>query len=87
MISAGVMMANVIWNMKNAVSGTVPERLAVPTPERNALPRPPIQALLAPPSPKASAYPATSQTTETMAATAKQCISTDSTLREWTSPP
>ena len=53
MISAGVMMAKVIWNMKNTLSGIVPCSVPKPTPAKKTLPRPPIQALALPPSPKA----------------------------------
>ena len=35
-ISAGVMIANVIWNAKNSGSGIVPEIESTPTPRRNA---------------------------------------------------
>ena len=44
-IRAGAMMAKVIWNIMNTVSGIVATRLSTPTPERNALPRPPMKEL------------------------------------------
>jgi hypothetical protein len=47
------MMAKVIWNMKNTVSGRDPDNAAVPTPPSNAFDNPPIQGLSAPPSPNA----------------------------------
>ncbi len=40
-ISAGVMMAKVIWKVMNTVSGIVPLRESTPTPLMNALARPP----------------------------------------------
>ena len=52
--SAGVMMANVSWNMKKTVSGMVPDNASRVTPARNALSRPPIHACEPPPSLNAS---------------------------------
>ena len=52
--SAGVMIAKVIWNIANTVSGTVPLTASRVTPARNALPRLPMKPCAAPPSPKAS---------------------------------
>ena len=49
-ISAGVMIAKVIWNMTNTVSGIVPDTESVPMPARKLLPRPPINACALPPS-------------------------------------
>ena len=49
-MSAGVMMANVIWKAKNSTSGRVPVRLSALTPVRKALDSPPHSA---PPGPKA----------------------------------
>ena len=40
---AGVIMANVIWNVMNTVSGMVPERLSRVTPDRKAILRPPAK--------------------------------------------
>jgi len=54
MTSAGVMMAKVIWNMKNRVSGMVPVSASRATPSMNALSKPPIKACAAPPSEKVS---------------------------------
>jgi hypothetical protein len=51
--SAGVMMANVIWNMANTVSGSLPLTAARSTPARPSLPKPPYQACSAPPWPNA----------------------------------
>ena len=45
MTSAGVMMAKVIWNMKNTVSGMVPVTASRVTPSRNALSRLPMKRL------------------------------------------
>ena len=42
MISAGVMMAKVIWKVKKTSSGMVPVRLSLPTPASRALLRPPM---------------------------------------------
>jgi hypothetical protein len=51
---AGVIMAKVIWNITNTVSGIVPERVSLPIPERKAALRSPTKA----PSPlKAKLYP------------------------------
>jgi hypothetical protein len=44
-ISAGVMMANVIWKVMKTVSGMVPVRLSTVTPLRNARPSPPTKLL------------------------------------------
>ena len=44
------MIANVIWNITNTVSGIVPDRDSVVTPFRNVLPSPPIKPFIAPPS-------------------------------------
>ena len=46
-ISAGVMIANVIWNMKKTVSGTVVFGASVcrPTPFRKILLKPPIHGV------------------------------------------
>lgn len=52
-MSAGVMIAKVIWNIANTVSGIEPLTASCVTPARNALSRPPIQAFAPPPSPKA----------------------------------
>ena len=52
-MSAGVMMAKVIWNMKKTVSGMSPLKASTATPMRNILPKPPMNALAAPPSPNA----------------------------------
>ena len=52
-ISAGVMMANVNWNIWKTDSGIVPERVSTSTPDRNSLPEP-MTLFSAPPSPKAS---------------------------------
>ena len=41
---AGVIMAKVIWNMTNTVSGIVPERLSLPMPDRNAALKSPTKA-------------------------------------------
>ena len=43
-IRAGVMIANIIWNVMNTVSGIVPLIASTVTPPRNALPRPPTNA-------------------------------------------
>ena len=51
-IRAGVMMANVIWNMKNTVSGISPLMLSQPTPSRKNLPMP-TNLFMPPPSPNA----------------------------------
>ena len=40
-ISAGVMIANVIWNVMKTVSGMVPLRESTVTPDRNILSSPP----------------------------------------------
>ena len=50
MTSAGVMMAKVIWNMKNRVSGMVPLSASRVTPSRKALSSPPMKGCAAPPS-------------------------------------
>ena len=52
-ISAGVMMANVSWNIWNTLSGMVPDTVPTPTSESITLPIP-TNAFSAPPSPKAS---------------------------------
>ena len=49
-ISAGVMMANVNWNMAKDDSGMTPTIESSPTPLNSALPRPPMNRL---PSPNA----------------------------------
>ncbi len=40
-ISAGVIIANVIWKAKNNISGSVPLKDSVLIPERKAFPSPP----------------------------------------------
>ena len=52
-ISAGVIMAKVIWKVMNTVSGIVPVIDSTPMPARNSLPKPPQKAFMLPPSPKA----------------------------------
>ena len=42
-INAGVMMAKVIWNITNTLSGTVSVRLAGVMPLKNALDKPPTK--------------------------------------------
>ena len=49
-IRAGVMMANVIWNVMKTVSGIVPLIDSLPNPFRNAELKPPTKAFAAPPS-------------------------------------
>ena len=44
-IRAGVMIANIIWNVMNTVSGIVPFIASTVTPRRSALSRPPMNAL------------------------------------------
>ncbi len=44
-ISAGVMMANMPWNMTKTYSGMVPESVSAVIPESPSLPRPPMKAL------------------------------------------
>jgi hypothetical protein len=44
------MMANVIWNMKNSVSGMVPVSASRETSSRNALSSPPMTPCTVPPS-------------------------------------
>ncbi|MNN84823.1 hypothetical protein D3C81_2020290 [compost metagenome] len=44
-ISAGVMMAKVIWKVMNTLSGKAATRLSTPTPLRKALFRPPTKEL------------------------------------------
>ena len=83
MISAGVMIAKVIWNMTKTPSGR-PLCACVPRPARNSLSSAPIQPWL---SPKARLYPATIHRIETRQQIAKQCIRTESTFRAWTRPP
>ena len=85
--SAGVMIANVIWNMANTVSGISPLSVFTPMPAISALPIPPSQALLAPPSPKARLYANSTQTMDTMQVMAKHCIRMESTFLVRTSPP
>jgi hypothetical protein len=41
-ISAGVMIAKVIWNTKKRTSGMPPERVSPSTPLRKTLPKPPM---------------------------------------------
>ena len=85
-ISAGVMMAKVIWNMKKTVSGmVVPAAIASRgTPSRSALSRLPIQS----PAPlKARLYAPASHSTEARQAMMKECISTESRFSARTSPP
>ena len=41
-ISAGVMIAKVIWNVANTDSGIVPISESTPTPPMKALPKPPM---------------------------------------------
>ncbi len=48
-ISAGVMIAKVIWNMKNSVSGIVPLTLPASTPLKNALERSPTTGVASSP--------------------------------------
>ena len=50
-MSAGVMIANVIWNMTKTVSGIVPDAESALTPARNALPNPPVSPPRNEPSP------------------------------------
>ena len=52
-ISAGVMMANVSWNIWKTDSGIVCERVSTSTPERKSLPKP-MKPFRLPPSPNAS---------------------------------
>ena len=49
-MSAGVMIAKVIWKIIKTLSGMVPLRASTVTPIRNTLLRPPVKALRAPPS-------------------------------------
>ena len=51
-MSAGVMMANVSWNIWKTDSGMVPHSVSTSTPERNSLPKP-TTLFNAPPSPNA----------------------------------
>ena len=52
-INAGVMTANVIWNVKKSDSGMSPTIPSNPTPRNNALPKPPMTSFAPPPSPNA----------------------------------
>ena len=52
-MSAGVMMANVSWNIWKTDSGIVPDTVSTSTPESNSLPKP-TKPFSAPPSPNAS---------------------------------
>jgi hypothetical protein len=51
--SAGVMIANVSWNMMKAGSGRVPVTLSRPTPENQTLLKEPMIGCSPPPSPNA----------------------------------
>jgi hypothetical protein len=42
-ISAGVMMAKVIWKVTKTVSGTVPDSESMPTPRSSTLSKPPTK--------------------------------------------
>ena len=83
MISAGVMMAKVIWKAKNTVSGIWPVTWPR-TPCRPNLAKSPISG--AAPE-KARLYPPASHSTEARHPTATQCIITDSTFLARTRPP
>ena len=82
---AGVMIANVSWNIWNTDSGIVPDTVSTPTPERKNLPTP-TNALRLPPSPKARPYPYTVQMRVTMQVMTKHCIMTDRTFLARTRP-
>jgi hypothetical protein len=83
-MSAGVIAAKVIWNRAKAFSGKVrPERTSARL-ARNRLFVPPSHGAV--PS-NTRLYPAMAQSSDTPQAMAKQCISTESTLRARTSPP
>src|SRR5688572_14356979 len=86
-ISAGVMIANVSWNIANTVSGIIGATLCVlssSTPRIHSFDNPPTQE---PPSPNASEYPNKTQINEMTQHNAKHCINTESTLRVRTRPP
>ena len=86
-ISAGVMIAKVIWKVMNTDSGMVPLRESLPMPARNRFPSPPTKALRSPPSLKASEYPMTIHSTVIRQAVAKLCMTVDSTFFLRTMPP
>ena len=52
-ISAGVMMAKVIWKVMKTDSGIVPCKVSLLMPARNAFEKPPMNAFMPPPSAKA----------------------------------
>src|SRR5262245_24231476 len=83
---SGVMMATVIWNIKNTAPGILVLGSAASreTPSSKALLRSPSQD----PVPlKERLYAPSSQSTETRQAMAKHCISTESRFSARTSPP
>ena len=89
MMSAGVMIAKVSWNMANTVSGMEPVSAPRGTFARNALPSPPTTAFTAgfPAGVNASEYPTATQSTVTTDAIEKHCIRTERTFFVRTRPP
>ena len=82
-IRAGVIIANVIWNVAKRLSGIVPEVLSMSMEFINKLLRSPIHAF---PDENAKLYPNITQIIDTTQATAKCCIKTDTTFLEFTRP-
>ena len=86
-MSAGVIIAKVIWNSAKTLSGMVPEAVSSPIYASKILSRPPMKAFSEPPSPKARGYPTNSHKIDMTQAIVKHCISTLRTFFDRTSPP
>ena len=84
MISAGVITAKVVWNMKNTGSGRAPTRLVRGDAPRKVLARSPNSG---PVPEKAMLYPRPNHSTEPRQAMATHCIITDRTFFCRTRPP
>ncbi len=89
-MSAGVIAANISWNIANNMNGIVTAYTADgawPTPLKKAKSRPPIRPSPLTSGPKASVNPTITQTMLTNARPKKLCIVVDSTFLRRTSPP
>ncbi len=87
-MSAGVMTANMHWNIMNVRCGRFSAgepMLSMPTPFRKAKSKPPMRPPMS--VPKDREYPQTAQSTETSPSMMNDCMMVARTFLERTSPP